>query len=155
MERERPSTTFLVGCLLLVLALGVGSYFWATAPVDEDRVLMRYVRPVTNSVNPHELQQWAVSVLQNRKPAQTITNATSLTVQEVPPVVRAIPTLGFAGPQVLLPSIEASKREPHVAIAFLGGFGSWGIWVGGETFRLPEGPRCYEWIPGVYITIHP
>lgn len=150
------STAGLWILLVLVFSAGAGSYFWMTAPVDEKRALMRYVRPVTNSANPHQLQRWAVDLMREKNSELSSTNAQTPLISEVPPLVRTIPTLGFLPAQITLCRVgHESEREPHVGIVYLGGFGSWCLRVGAETFRLEEDRHCYEWIPGVYITINP
>lgn len=153
----RLQTTFgLWLLLLLVLFVGVGSYFWMIVPPDNTRALMRYVRPVTNSISAHELQEWAVRVLTERKADLASTDDQTVALKELPPFIHRIPTHGFTSPQVFL--CRAGREffaEDHVAIAYMGGFGSWGLRVGSETFRMRESDHCYEWAPGVYVVIRP
>jgi hypothetical protein len=127
-----------------------------TVPVDENRALMRYVRPVTNSVSPYDLQRWAVAVLQDRKDELSSTNDQAPFLTDIPAFIRTIPTLGFAPARAFLCRAgRESGQQPYVGIVYLGGFGTWGIRVGSEMFRLEEDRHCYQWIPGVYITISP
>jgi len=84
------------------------------------------------------------------------TNEQTPSVSEVPPLVRAIPTLGFAPARISLARAgRESAHEDNVHVVYLGGFGSWRICLGSSTFRLEEDPHCFEWIPGVYIVISP
>jgi len=87
-----------------------------------------------------------------------LANETALSLQaaEIPAVMRQIPTQGSTPPPVyLVPRNTNENVEPQVVIQFFGGFGSWGISIGSPDKRAEESSRCYEWIPGVYITISP
>lgn len=131
-----------------------------TVPEEENRGLMGYVRVVTNSVNPHELQRWAVGILSTNDWSATkelrINAATTTTGQDLSSSLIAIPTLGHAPAQV---SLNGPTKEngytPSMRVLYLGGFGSWAIHVGDESFYMSEDRYCYEWIPGVYIVIYP
>lgn len=152
----RPYHTFDLWVLMgLVLGAGVGSYIWMTAPADENRALMRYVRPVTNSVNPFELQAWAFAALEDWKFRTTNSGTTPFAV--IPEFIRTNPPPGLGGrPHISFQNPDRESRpEPYVVISYFGGFGSWGVIVGSSNYWLPETRHCYEWIPGVYIQIHP
>jgi len=141
--------------MVLILGAGVGSFFWMATPVDENRALMRYVRPVTNSVDPFKLQTWAVAALDDWKLRPT--NAATTPFAVIPEFIRANPPPGLGGrPSVSFQSPDRESRpEPYVVVSYVGGFGSWGLTVGSSKFWLPETRHCYEWIPGVYIHIYP
>ena len=162
MNTGTQNTRTLWAALVAVIGMGVWTYLWMTAPKG-NRGLMRYVRQVTNSVSPHELQRWAVGILNNNDWSAT-NNAfeiNPLGMKTRPdlaaaPIIQRIPTLGHFPAQVCL--IEPTKENgysPSMTLLYLGSHLSWSIHVGNTNYYRVEERNSHEWIPGVYITISP
>ena len=139
---------------IAITVTGFWFYFWGTGPKEEGRDLMRYVRAVTNSVNPEELQSWAVSVLNEASKATNTGWRADLTSSAI---VRRIPTVGNTpAPAFVSGSRNQNDHTGFVRLIYLQteiGGGNWWMDIGDSLYKR-EG-NCYEWIPGVYICINP
>jgi hypothetical protein len=103
-------------------------------------------------VNPAELQQWAVNVLQ----AET-TNYPSgeFPRGSVPPEIRNLQSGGDPFGDVEVDSADSQTPEGRtVWIVWGGGFGHWGIRVGPPSFKAGnryDDNYYVEWKPGIYF----
>jgi hypothetical protein len=104
-------------------------------------------------VNPTELQQWAMAVLQE-------TETTNYPDGEYPrdEVLRSIRNLQSGGDSFEAVDINSDKSVPpesrSVWIVWGGGFGHWGIRVGSPDFKVNnsyDDNYYVEWKPGIYF----
>ncbi len=104
------------------------------------------------SVNPSELQQWAVAVLQ----APQLTNSDfEFPRDKVPLSIRTLRSSGFLFEDVTCDSAESvPAQDRSVWIVWGGGFGHWGMRVGSPSFKVHDAfdDNYYvEWKPGIYF----
>lgn len=101
---------------------------------------------IRQEVDLNTLQHWAVQMLEEYPGGRTFE------LKDLPPIVRSIPSFGFAGPFVNM-SRQAPKDDRAVFIRYIGSFDFyWSLEVGSPKYRRQTNRRCIELIPGVYYT---
>lgn len=140
--------------LSLLLAAGVGSYRWQNPPIEDEDPLPAMIRRITNRVDPHRLQAWALSAIQNER--SRTTNESPMGFEYLSEFVRTNPPPGFDGqPQIIIDLGGSDADRASVRIFYPGGFLTWGVTAGAANFSLPNSRHATEWIPGVYLHYHP
>jgi hypothetical protein len=103
------------------------------------------------AVDPSGLQRWAVTVLQETQQSER----PEVREDEISPSLRNLRSNGLAYEMIMCDSEDsASPHERSVCILWGGGFGHWGIRVGGPTFKVVPASayNAYvEWRPGIYF----
>ena len=104
------------------------------------------------AVNPSELQQWAVTILQ--QPRQTNSDF-EFPRDKVLPGIQNLKSSGLSFEMVNCDSAESVPvQDRSVWIVWGGGFGHWGIRVGSPAFKADKAfdDNYYvEWKPGIYF----
>ena len=104
------------------------------------------------SVDPVELQRWAMTILQ--EPQQTNSDF-EIPRDKVLASIQNLKSSGLLFEDVMCDSIESvSAQDRSVWITWGGPFGHWGIRVGSPTFKVvPANDDNYyiEWKPGIYF----
>ena len=104
------------------------------------------VETIRQKVDLNMLQEWAVRMLTEYPAGRTFE------MKDLPPIVRSIPSFGFAGPFVNM-SRQAPKDDRAVVISYIGSFDFyWSLEVGSPSYRRQTNRRCIELIAGVYYT---
>jgi len=138
--------------VLFWMTVGPYALLWYQSRAPNYSPVLRYTAAVTNSLNPYALQKWALGSLTSH--SSQFTNGSCGPVTP-PHFVRNVPAQGGASARIYLKESNARNgQEAHADIIYLGGFVTWGIAVGGPQFQLTEEPRCWRWVPGVYIKLY-
>jgi hypothetical protein len=122
----------------MMLALGGCS-------LDAEKDFREFQKQAKKSLNPNELQNWAVPIIAQHDKGYRIPN------EELPSSVRKI---GQAGNVVGLVSEWAGTKPKVLIIYWGGGFGTWGLIVGERNYAGPRedsNSRVVPWSPGVYF----
>ncbi|HEY3932148.1 MAG TPA: hypothetical protein VGM58_07245 [Verrucomicrobiae bacterium] len=99
-----------------------------------------FLQRVQAKTNPQQLQDWARTVLEAHKSDGDFfllpTNSIPSFILKLDPPIE--------------PSVYVFPHSSYVTIFWGGGFGHWGLFVGGNN--VPDNPVIYtiEWVPGVY-----
>ena len=149
------SFTAVFAVLVVVLLFGVFQWFFGRSPTREFEALRR-------NVDPHQLQSWALEILQRFPNA---TNAVfespkvsnyggRLVFSNAPPFLNRIPAFGAVGPEIIISGVDAEAQR-HIELVYF--YGGWGngqtILAGSPAFTAPTNSRCFLWAPGVYCKI--
>jgi hypothetical protein len=129
------------------------------SPFVFDVALVRPIRPtftrgmldrLEKDINPTDLRKWALAELSARANGRPDSDANTLIEKDLP---NYLAKLSNWPPHIRANMLSDDVKEPHLVMEWGGGFGHWGLIVGGETLTVPEEPRFYfvKWKPGIYV----
>ena len=129
---------------IAAIVLAAGAVFWFVREPTCIRELRQFAERVEVSVDPIALQMWATNTLAQHARGD-------IPVSEIPDYVRRITR---QSPAVSVSSAGDDGARSCVWIVYGGGFGHWGLKVGGPDFRVPadtDWSYYIEWKPGIYF----
>ena len=108
--------------------------------------LPRFANDVKAVCDPHELQNWAVLMLGKTNP-----ESFDLPLQDVPKPLQNMRSRGLTI-EMAFYGIAPAPKDSCIVLMWGGGFGHWGMDIGGPSFRQPNDDNRYiQWIPGIYF----
>jgi len=142
-RRRRISTRQRTRMRTHWVSLAVISALFAGCGRDSEEFAVR----VKGVVNPAELQSWATNLI-----AKTpVTNGASVAVKkdDIPNFVRGI--YKDIPPEFV--DVIAGDKGSYVQVAYGGGFGHWGLYIGYPTLveKGDENFHVVSWKPGIYF----
>ena len=129
---------------IIVSLIGVGIVWSFIREPGCIRDLREFAEGVEASVEPVALQAWATNILAQH-------TSGSISAAEIPDYVRHIST---QEPEVMVSTTTSDEVRPCVSIVYGGGFGHWGLKVGGPDFKVPtdiDWSYYIQWKPGIYF----
>jgi len=124
---------------------------WFRGESGSEQYLDDLVEDTKKAVDPTELQQWAVRVLQETSQSES----RMVKKEDIPSSVRNLKTNGLHFEMVTCDSdAPAPSSERSICIWWGGGFFHWGIRVGSPTFKITPtstSTTYVEWRPGIYF----
>ncbi len=107
----------------------------------------QFAAQVKSVVNPDELQAWATNLIAK----SSVTNGGSADVkqEDIPSYVRGI----YTNDPPEFVEVITSDAGSYVLVAYGGGFGHWGLYVGYPTLVEKSSQNFYvvQWKPGIYF----
>ena len=107
----------------------------------------QFAAQVKSVVNPDELQAWATNLI--AKTSVTDGRSVDVKQEDIPNFVRGI----YTNDPPEFVEVIGRKEGSFVLIAYGGGFGHWGLYVGNPAFKEKSSQNCYvvQWKPGIYF----
>ena len=138
--KPRWGLFFIAGLVCVFLA---AIWFWHDARKNG---LSGFADEVKKTINPQELQHWAVTTLD-----KTTSHSFDIQPQDMPASLRTLKSRNLSM-EMAYYEVGQSSKESYLVFMWGGGFGHWGIDVGAPDFEQPDDGNTYlKWIPGVYF----
>jgi hypothetical protein len=144
-------------CIFVASFIGVGipviwAVLWAYLPPSNEQLLSQFSNQVKKEINASELQQWAITML-HQAPVDANKDI-MIPADQLPASIR---TLRSRGLEIEMAHYDDySSPENNIWLEWGGGWRHWGIRVGPESYKIPNGDpnnKYLEWKPGLYFFV--
>jgi hypothetical protein len=133
--------------ILAVVAAGVLVFLSWPAPLYKTRTA-RFAKDVAAAIDPSELQQWAITTLEeDRRAGQPLYQINGIPLDKIPSGLRRLKHCGA-------PYVFCSRDSYDVWLEWgCWMCGHWGLRVGPQSFKVEPSDTMYyvEWKPGIYF----